>query len=239
MKLIRVLRREDASFREAVDLIKCDAAISAEVLRLANSSMSDLRFRPTSILQTLSLLGTKRVASLIATLCVGKLLNQVSKLPLMRRCWRNNLATALIAERWGEKYKVAPDDAYMFGLLNGLGRLALLASDPMAYSQVVEQAETEDRPLEALEARMFGFDSREAGAWLVSEWRLPAELLILFSPRNERAPSSGLAALIEDAGQEATRIGFGLIERTRCDTFDPESFEVAVSVNRVEQGLGV
>ena len=61
----------------------------------------------------------------------------------MRRCWRHNLATALIASQWSGEYKVDSETAYTFGLLAGLGRLALLVSDPEVYSTLAERAQTE------------------------------------------------------------------------------------------------
>ena len=63
-----------------------------------------------------------------------------------------------------------------FGMLAGLGRLALLVSDPGIYSQLTERAQIERMPLEMLENRFYGFDHREAGRWLVTEWKLPPEL---------------------------------------------------------------
>ena len=135
--------QENTSFRDAAELLRSDAALTAEVLRLANSPMAALRFPTTNLLQALSVLGVNRIASLTTTLCVGRLLKPVAKLPLMRRCWRHNLATALIASQWSGEYKVDSEKAYTFGLLAGLGRLALLVSDPAAYSRLTERAQAE------------------------------------------------------------------------------------------------
>jgi HD-like signal output (HDOD) protein len=207
------------------------------VLRLANSPMAELRIPPSSILQTLSVLGTKRVITLITTLSVGKLLKPVSQLPLMRRCWRHNLATALISQQWAVRYDVDPDKAFLFGLLAGIGRLALLISDPATYTKLAARSETEGIPLDSLEAIAYGCDHREAGAWLVEHWKLPAELLDLFPLADSFR--SGLANLVSEADQQACRIGFGVTEGMTCDPTCPDSFDVAVSVNRIEQELGV
>jgi len=163
------------------------------------------------------------------------MLRPVSKLPLMRRCWRHNLATALIARVKSAEYDVDSEDGYMFGLLAGIGTLALLVSEPAAYCQLVRQATEEDIPLETLEAQFFGFDNREAGAQLVSDWHLPPDLLKVFSPGND----SNLAHLILRADFEAARMGFGVIGVHMVDTTDPKAFDIAERVNWVEQELGI
>ena len=234
-----LLRQENTSFRDAADLLKSDAGLTAEVLRLANSPMAGLRFPTTSLLQALSVLGVNRVSSLTTTLCVGRLLKPVAKLPLMRRCWRHNLATALIASQWSGEYKVDSEKAYTFGLLAGLGRLALLVSDPEVYSRLTERAQAENMPLEMLENRFYGFDHRDAGRWLVTEWKLPAELndVLVGSPVD--GPNADLALLIREAVAEATRLGFGVLDTPPASAPDKASFEIAQRVNQIEQDLGI
>jgi HD-like signal output (HDOD) protein len=237
-KLMMIFGHEHVNFREAADLVRSDAAFSTEILRLANSSLTGMRFPCLSILHAITLLGVKHIASLATTLCVGKLVKQVSKLPLMRQCWRHNLATALIARSRAEHYDLDADDAYMFGLLAGIGRLALLVSDPEAYQEIAYRAETEGISLDLLEANFFGFDNRQAARWLVSEWHLPIELLKVYSIPN----GSNLARLILDAGNEADRLGFAVLSDGIDDDLraeDPAAYEIAESVNRVEQELGI
>ena len=234
-----LLRQENTSFRDAADLLKSDAALTAEVLRLANSPMAGLRFPTASLLQALSVLGVNRIASLTTTLCVGRLLRPVARLPLMRRCWRHNLATALVASQWSAEYKVDPEKAYTFGLLAGLGRLAFLVSDPEAYSRLTERAQSERIPLELLEHQFYGFDHRDAGRWLVTEWKLPAELNDVLVSNPADGPNADLALLIREASAEATRLGFGVLDAPAVEPPDSSSFEIAERVNQIEQDLGI
>ena len=238
-KLMTLLRRENSSFRDAADLLKSDAALTAEVLRLANSPMAGLRFPTTSLLQALSVLGVNRIASLATTLCVGRLLKPLAKSPLMRRCWRHNLATALIASHWSAEYRVDAEKAYTFGLLSGLGRLALLVSDPEVYTRLAERAQIEKMPLEVLENRFFGFDHHDAGRWLVTEWKLPEELNDVLAGNPTDGPNADLAMLIRQSSSEATRLGFGVLEVPASEPPDAASFEIAERVNQIEQDLAI
>lgn len=234
-KLITMLRQDQVSFKEAAELIKSDAGISVELLRLANSAITGVRFPATNILHALSILGVKQVASLITTLFMGKLLKPVSKLPLMRRCWRHNLATALVARRQAETFGVDSESGYMFGLLAGIGRLGLLVSEPEAYSELAARSDAEGIPLDLLELEYYGFDNRQVGAQLVADWRLPQELLQIFSTTG----NGSVALLVAGASEEADRLGFGVVELGLCNSTDSEFFEVAEGVNRIEQELGI
>ncbi len=158
----------------------------------------------------------------------------------MRRCWRHNLATALIASQWSGDYKVDAEKAYTFGLLAGLGRLALLVSDPTVYTRLAERAQAEGIPLEMLENRFFGFDHRDAGQWLISEWKLPVELNDVLVGSPTEGPNADLALLIREAGREADRLGFGILEDSSTERpQSSSSFEIAERVNQIEQDLGI
>ena len=64
-----MLNSESVSFQAVADVLKTDAALSAEVLHLANSPLlATSRYEVTGILQALSLLGLKRLAGLVMTL---------------------------------------------------------------------------------------------------------------------------------------------------------------------------
>src|SRR5689334_1904691 len=90
LRMLTLLRQKDVSYRDVMDLLKLDAAFSAELLRLANSAAMGSRFPTTSILQALTMVGIPKVSALTATLAVSKFLKPVSKLPIQRHCWRHN-----------------------------------------------------------------------------------------------------------------------------------------------------
>lgn len=241
-KLMNMLRQEDANLDDAIELMKNDASMAMELLRLANSAAAGTRFPITTMLQALSVLGVNRIVSLATTLCVSRLLKPVTNLPVMRRCWRHNLATAMIAHSRARQHDLDPEKAYTFGLLAGIGRLALVVLNPQLYTHLVSRAEAERMPVDIFEKELFGFDHREAGNWLVREWKLPEELsTVVFSfsspPVGQEAD---LSFLIRDASSEADNMGFGVLEFKDADRMlNPMYFEIAECVNQVEQELNV
>ena len=77
-----------------VGLLRTDAVLTAEVLRLANSPLFAIRAEIKNILQALSFLGLARINALIVTMSMRALVDTRLS-PLTHSCWRHNLATAL------------------------------------------------------------------------------------------------------------------------------------------------
>ena len=156
----------------------------------------------------------------------------------MRRWWRHNLATALIANWRAGDANVDTDKAYTFGLLGVLGRMSLLVSNPQLFSYAVTRAERERIPLELIERELYGFDHRDAGRYLVAEWELPEELgAVLFC--ETLGVHAELAYLVRDSNTEADNPGFGVIEEPAAGPIDPLYVDIVERVNHIEQELGV
>jgi hypothetical protein len=73
---------------------------------------------------------------------------------------------------------IAPDEAFVAGLLHDVGKMALEACAPRdALARVGDQARTENVPLYMAEASILGVDHARAGAALAEKWNLPAPLV--------------------------------------------------------------
>src|SRR5690348_2638631 len=136
-KLITLLGSESFSFKEIADTLKTDAALSGEVLRLANSALVGARCAVTTIPQALPLLGATRLIGLLLTLSVSKFLQRTGPRDSIRRSWHHNLACALAAKDFAQFFNRDPDEAYNAGLFHDIGRLALLVAQPTLYDQVI------------------------------------------------------------------------------------------------------
>src|SRR5713226_5848275 len=172
-KVITLLGTASFSFKEVADTLKTDAALSGEVLRLANSALVGARYQVTTIPQALPLLGTTRLTGLLLTLSVSKFLKCTGPRDSIRRSWHHNLACALAAKDFAQFFNRDPDEAYNAGLFHEIGRLALLVTQPALYEQMIASG----GDLLALERTHFGLDHCEAGAWLIEHWRLPKWLI--------------------------------------------------------------
>lgn len=233
-KVIRMLTSDFVSFQAVGDALKTDAGLSAEVLRLANSPLiATTRYEVTSILQALNLLGVKRLAGLVMTLALSKLLKRAGTTGTLRRSWRHNLACALAAGEFAKSFGKEPDEAYNAGLFHDLGRLAFVVVEPALCDQWISGG----GELRELERSHFGIDHCEAGAWVIEHWNLPHLFAEVALYHHEPNPACELSLLVNGACAVANRLGFS-VRRLGPEEIDGNpSDPLGASIARVLESL--
>ena len=162
--------------RAVADLVRSDAVFSAEVLRLANSAILQMRYEVVSILHAVSVLGMEKLRALVLTIGMRDVLRGSRQAGLIKICWRHNLATALACELLADAWWLDRSLAYTAGLLHDIGRLALVITNPPRYMELLRETAGDEAALVLSERRVFGMDSAEAAQWLWDEWNLPLSL---------------------------------------------------------------
>ena len=69
-KLMLLVAREDVPLAQVREVLRTDAAFTAEVRRLANSPLLDARRQISSVLQAVMMLGLERIKALATTLAL-------------------------------------------------------------------------------------------------------------------------------------------------------------------------
>ena len=165
-----LLEREDFDWREVSEIIAQDQNLAAQLLRLANSAMTGLRRRVTSLTTALRILGARPVKNLLLTLTVRPFLQTPSEVQL----WEHSLACALVARRLAQQTQlVDPEEAFTAGLLHDLGKALLLRYFPQSYKRATSIARQQGCPIFLTERLVFSVTHAEVGAWLLERWRIP------------------------------------------------------------------
>jgi HD-like signal output (HDOD) protein len=222
VQLLNLVSDVSQPLPRVVSLLRTDAVLTAEVLRLANSPLLGCRSEIKNILQALAFLGMERVNSLIVTTAM-RVLAGPSSGHLARACWRHNLATAVLCDRLAQFQRIAQERAYLSGLIHDIGRLALLRAFP-DYEKNMTEAAAEGKNLLATEKGLYGMDHTEAGRWLLAQWGCPLDLQIVASLHENpgAAPSRDrdLVCLVGATSQLADLMDF-------CEFSDAPKMELA------------
>jgi HD-like signal output (HDOD) protein len=229
VRLMQILSQEDASFPEVCHLLQTDAALSTEVLRLANSPLFCVSTEVKSIPFALSALGLDRLNLLVATTALWRSVPGSVSRQLVRTWWRHNLTCALLCEHLsGQRF--ATDYRYVGGLLHSVGQLALIGNYPAEYVEVHERAGLEGHNLLDEERLVFGTDHCVVGEALLLKWGIPREVADCAAhhhdPENGETPFSGLA---HTACLTANQWGFAVLAHRRL-TDDELSDDVRMLV---------
>lgn len=227
LRLLRLISSEDVALGEVIELLRADAAFSAEILRRANSSLFGARQQIHSLQHALVVLGLRRLRSLTMTVASGMYMKSALRIEELRGCWRHTVASALLTEHLARLCSIHEDVAYTAGLLHDVGRLGLLVAHPQEYAAMLRSAAKkapEDQEFDLLdyEKETFGMDHCAAGNLLAEEWALPEEFRVITGRHHD--PPSGLGidllGLVYHGCQMADTLGFYVIPPCRPRTLE-------------------
>lgn len=239
-QVITLLADESVSFRQVADTLKTDAALSAEVLRLANSPLFSARSEISSVLQALSFLGIGRLTGLMLTLSMSRVLKRAKSSEMIRRSWRHNLASALAAREFAHSFGRDSNEAYNAGLFHDIGRLAFLVAEPAGYEALIHKG----GDVQQQEREYFGADHSEAGAALIESWKLPRVFAEVARNHHAATGESGeLVMLVNASCAVANRLGFS-VAAAELNELDPAAHDklgtyIAETISTLEREYGI
>jgi two-component system, cell cycle response regulator len=196
MKLLELARDPETEFKDVINVVKADPAITTKILKAANSSFFGFKSPVTSIERAVPLLGTTVVTTLALSFSLVDA--AMTSGPLAQHYtayWKQSIVQAVAAEVLAEHYaKTLSSDCFLTGLLLDLGRLAILKTASQDYLPVLADWESKGGSLPELERAQLGFDHVTIGAELMRKWKLPVRLIDAVS-RHHRPTERVLADL--------------------------------------------
>jgi HD-like signal output (HDOD) protein len=116
--------------QQTVQIVGAEPRLSAKLLQTANSVAFNPSGRPLSDLRSaITRLGHQLVQSAAMSFAVEQMKNQKSLHPIatqMSELWKRSISVASICQVVARRTKVSPDEAFLTGLLHGIGRLYIL-----------------------------------------------------------------------------------------------------------------
>ncbi|MBN6149025.1 GGDEF domain-containing protein [Xanthomonas sp. AmX2] len=177
LRIIDLAQDPEVDLTTTADAIAMDMALSARMLRIANSPLYASRRRIDNLGQALTMLGLNAALSLaLGFSMVQSLRHGTASGDLQERIWRRSVLASLASRLLGQAVGLRKHEELMLaGLLHDMGALALLHVCHDDYAPLLRQADG-DEALVALERERLGCDHAEVGAWLAQKWKLPGYL---------------------------------------------------------------
>lgn len=178
LQLHRVLDDPDAGVGEVAGIIEQDPALTARLLRAANSAaFARSSTAVTSVPAAVSRMGLNQVRAVCLVLAIVKAFgNRTGRLD-HRVFWTHSATVAQIAsalwDRVGIDPSITPDDAYVIGLLHDVGLLVIDQNFPVDFGVVLEARGNANTALWQLEEEHLGVDHGAVAGLLLGRWSLP------------------------------------------------------------------
>ena len=202
------MKIEDIPVKELANDISFDPKAISELLKLTNSSSMGLRRKVTKVLDAVTLLGPKRVISLIvssATLAAqSELLKKWS--PDMRKWYyKRSVLMASTASIFAEKMEnVSADSAFILGLMQDIGMLVFANSYGDKYTALIQRVrEVGQLRLHQLEEKEFKLSHPDVSAALLQKWKFPQSLIGLMHSMRVGEALADLADLAHPLRRQA------------------------------------
>lgn len=233
----------DADLADVTALLRCDAALTARILRIANSAVYSNGTPYSSLEQALARIGFGEIYRIAGIAAVAQMASHDLRLYRIQgaRLRENALLTALVLEELARSAGIDPEEAYSAGLLRSTGKVAL---EGLMRDYPIADAYDPDScgPLPKWESSRAGLTACDAAEYILKEWRFPAPMGTAIGSHYEPCESesaSELTHLLNLAAGAADRLGHGLPGERPYWTLEPGRFEAAgVDEGQLDEASG-
>jgi putative nucleotidyltransferase with HDIG domain len=181
LRALDVARDPNSVANDVVDVIQYDQSITANCLRICNSTYFGLREKAKSLKHAVILIGTENLVRVILTNC--------SKISAYRiahegyglnagELWRHSVACALLSQllikKAGKKYD---HELFTAALLHDIGKLIIDGFIADDFEAIYSLMQEEQFGFVEAEKAFFGIDHAELGGVIARAWKFPNSLV--------------------------------------------------------------
>ena len=203
-ELIQTLNSDSPDVFDVSQIISRDPALSARLLRLANSAQFGLPRGVNAIDDAIQMVGLGQVRALALSACLSDAFAPLPGLKL-QEFWQNSMACAGYAQWLASALDMDTQQAWLTGMMLRLGELLIGQANPQALTEIERLPHPPGARWER-EKRLIGFSEGQITAELARRWNFPMQITQAleraYDPLVEQA-FSRLGAVVNLAGLQA------------------------------------
>jgi putative nucleotidyltransferase with HDIG domain len=208
-------KKHDASVVASV--IEKDLALTAKVLRIANSVLYSGRYGEIgSLQQAIARLGMDEVCRLTMAFKAMAIFDKSAGIVDPRAFWHHSIAVAMVTRNiasLSKSLKIELGETYVTGLMHDIGIFILDRYFSEVYRKVRELAEESGECLYVTEKKLLGIEHGEIGGVILERWRFPESIVTAVKCHNypDQSPDAHiqLTQIVHIADFACSAIGAG------------------------------
>jgi HD-like signal output (HDOD) protein len=232
-KVMALLDDPDCGMSDLSDIIRHEPALTANILKLANSSYFGLPGKISDAKQAVIYLGMTQVVDLVLLVSCSESFNgsHAGYALSAGELWKRAVSGAILANDLAEIKGSKQTSLFFTGaLLRDIGKVVIDQHVKSAIEPIMNRVKTQSMTFKEAERQVLGFDHCQVGAMVARKWHFPAQLecIIRYSHTPLEAKGCFLEASIVCMADTLCRnmnIGLGI-----DDPSYPEDDRVARSV---------
>ena len=176
-QVLRLAADPDSTTQELQRVIATDQALSAQILKIANSAMFGMVREVKTLTQAIMTLGFSTIKSIAIASSARNLYNRGGTGLQERLLWEHALITALSARAYARIFRnPRMEEAFLSGLMHDIGKSVMGVKFPERYGALLRSIYNDGADGMETELELFGFDHAMVGEALLHAWNLPRSL---------------------------------------------------------------
>jgi HD-like signal output (HDOD) protein len=219
IRIKELIDDESSTIDDIADVILLDPALSATILKLANSSFFNYPGKIDTISKAVLVLGITEVYNLVIAYFATDAFKRASAQPdVLEDYWDRSVDAALLIKYLGTAINVPnAERLFILGLLHNIGELMMLEFEPEKVKETMQIINTET--LWDKQQAVFGFTFADCSAELLKVWQLPYNMIEPI--REQDNESFEFSTLETKVLYIAKRV---MLLNHQCKTHNPETF---------------
>ena len=181
LKVSEMLRDDDYSVVNMVDLIKYDQAMAANIMKMSNSTYFGSRQKIGTLRDAVVYLGKNNLIRIVQTAGVSRYFTQKGRgyVEKANELWEHSVAVAIMSQILSRKVLKCEDEKlYLAALLHDVGKMVMGEFVNESFETIARLvAEGGYSFLEAEEA-VIGINHAELGGKITERWNFPKEIVV-------------------------------------------------------------
>jgi HD-like signal output (HDOD) protein len=178
-KINAEIQRESLTAKSLGLIIGEDTALTAKILRLANSAFYGQAKLVDSIDKAVMILGFDTIKSLAMSISIYSLFKKQRATDIdVEGLWWHSLGCAVAAKALLERSnKILGDQAFLYGVIHDIGKVVFIIALFKEFEQVLQYARENDTTANEAEIHILGFTHQKIGALLLKHWNFPEDII--------------------------------------------------------------
>jgi putative nucleotidyltransferase with HDIG domain len=178
--LVDVLADPKSTTEDVSNIITCDQASTAKVLKVVNSSIYGFSGQIDTVSRAIFILGFNEIYNLILASCIMDFFTKKEEVLDFRPVdfWGHSIAVGIASRLIGQKQGLPnQENFFVSGVLHDIGKLVFFEFSEDQFAEALALSKKTKQSLQVAEKAVFGLDHSETGALLAEKWRFPSSIV--------------------------------------------------------------
>jgi putative nucleotidyltransferase with HDIG domain len=176
-RVTELLKNEDYSVNDIVAVIKFDQAVTANILKISNSTYFGVRQKIKTIHDAVVYLGQQHLIRAIQTASISKFFTNKGYGDKASELWEHSVAVALMSQILSRQFYNQDNSVlYTAALLHDVGKLVMGEYVQDAAKKIFELVNNKSYSFLEAEEEVVGINHADLGGRIAEYWNFPSEI---------------------------------------------------------------